>query len=57
MGESMSKQTCQQCAYSEGRWMDEFTRAILICKLRNKEAPDMICSRFEREPGTMEPEK
>jgi hypothetical protein len=56
MDKSMSKITCQQCAYSQGRWMDEFTRAILICTKDNKEAPEAICSRFEREPGTMERE-
>lgn len=49
--------TCQQCVFSEGRWLDGFVRAALVCTQDGREAPENICSRFDREPGTQEPEK
>jgi hypothetical protein len=55
MGEAV-KTTCQQCAFSIGEWMTDLQRAVLACSKTGKAAPDAICSRFEREPGTMERE-
>lgn len=50
------KTTCQQCAFSIGAWMTDLQRAVLACSKTGKAAHDAICSRFEREPGTMERE-
>lgn len=51
----MTQQTCRQCKHSVGAASDDFTETILMCVIKFLPAVK-VCSRFVREPGTMERE-
>lgn len=54
-GGRMTPQTCQQCKHSIGAASDDFTETVLMCVIKLLPAVK-VCSRFVREPGTMERE-
>jgi hypothetical protein len=48
--------TCQQCAYSYGKWCDDLSKSELVCASMGIKALQK-CELFERAPGTMEREE